>query len=283
MNGEEESSNLCSLCSLHGELRKSHFIPKSLYKLLRKGMAPEFSSPISVNLVDGKSYLSDAQPTARLLCGKCEQKFSTKGESKVIPQLRNQDGFTLRDAILENDKFVCARNLNDVNGLNYYAYAYFSISIMWRGSVYDWPQPYHLMARKLGPYQEQFRRWLENEDSFPQKTYIEIIVDTEEESPAFGAPNISMVNDLGTMRVYQFIAFGVWFRVHVGGILNDKGKDAFRGGPLPIAFRKSSFSDLGISELALYDLNRTIPVKKLRSVLEKRRLEAADGEGAIEK
>lgn len=225
-----------------------------------------------VDNTSSRSLLSDYQPTHKLLCEICERKFDENGERKIIPQLRSTNNFPLREKYFENNRFVTSENLNQIPRLDFYAYAYFSLSVMWRGSVHNWPTPYHLLSNKLGPYQEPFRRWLNGDGEFPENTFVEILIDSDDDSPAFGGPNISKVNNLGTMRVYQFIALGVWFKVHVGGKLNEIGRNAFLDGELPIAFRKISFALAGINRLAEKHYSSTTEVGKLAKVSESRLL-----------
>jgi hypothetical protein len=71
----------CRLCLQDRELRSSHLLPKSMYKLLRND---EFSNPNPFVHGPERSVQTSKQAQQYLLCHDCEQRFSKRGEAWVM-------------------------------------------------------------------------------------------------------------------------------------------------------------------------------------------------------
>jgi hypothetical protein len=68
----------CGLCQAIGvELLDSHYVPRSLYKLIRD---PRFPNPHPVLIGGGASRISSRQASDYFLCADCEDRFSKRGE-----------------------------------------------------------------------------------------------------------------------------------------------------------------------------------------------------------
>ena len=239
----------CALCWESRVLKNSHLIPKAIYRRLKRGVAQDLGSPARVNPSTGTTVLSDYQPTMQLLCFECEQRFSAKGEDIVIPQVRSADKFPLRDTSMNGTNLVRCCDTAGNAALKKDAYFYFAASLAWRMSVANWPKPYNAGYQQLGAHEEYFRVWLLGDVATIPETRVEILVDLDSNSPALGGPDVSKHSDLSMgASIFQLTALGVWFRVHVGGNLSDRGVELFGSYKNSIAFRKVSFGGMGMGQ-----------------------------------
>lgn len=242
-------SSTCALCLREADLMVSHLVPKAIYRRLKRGVASDLNSPVRVDAVKGTSVLTDSQPTLRLLCFDCEQRFCQKSEDIVVPELRSDGNFMLRDNHMRDTSILRSHDETPNTDLNREAYYYFAVSLAWRMSAANWRRPYNNGYKKLGPFEEQVRQWLLGEGDELSKIRVEIMVDTDEDSPALGGPDVSEGSDLSmNAKIYQLVALGVWFRVHVGGQLTKKGKQYIGTHLRPIAFHKVSFGGMGMDK-----------------------------------
>lgn len=77
----------CQLCLDEPvELRSSHFFPKAAYKIMREEAIRTGwrMNPNPVLMTDRSAVQTSEQYTARLLCHRCEQRFSANGENWVL-------------------------------------------------------------------------------------------------------------------------------------------------------------------------------------------------------
>ena len=151
----------CSLCLQYRPLMKSHLIPKSLYRVVRK-LFPESEEGIVRATKEGSSY-TDKQVSIPLLCADCEGLFSKKGERVVCRECyRGRGDFILRDKLKATSEMFTvggkgwiAPEIDAVN-LDYEAYLYFGASIIWRTSVGKWPKSIGKRRGCLGVYEKKF-------------------------------------------------------------------------------------------------------------------------------
>jgi hypothetical protein len=78
----------CPLCGAVGKLHDSHFLPKSVYRLLRESNNGN-NSPVMMSR--RVSLQTDYQVKQPLLCSACERRFSENGEAYVVPLLKKRD------------------------------------------------------------------------------------------------------------------------------------------------------------------------------------------------
>src|SRR6185437_15406307 len=105
------------------------------------------------------SLLSSEQATAYLLCGKCEDRFNSGGETWVLKNCWHSEGeFSLRSNLLSISVsplstpgftiFESARS----EAIDPARLTYFGVSIFWRASVHDWMlMRRHAKRLELGP------------------------------------------------------------------------------------------------------------------------------------
>ncbi len=130
----------CELCRNVRPLQESHFLPKSLYKLMRD---PGDDNPNPVLMSRAISMKSSYQMAQPLLCSECEDRFSKNGESYVIPKLKGLvtfpflDRLKLADFPIHHSRELTAFSCPSV-GFDGNKIAYFGLSILWRASVRKW-------------------------------------------------------------------------------------------------------------------------------------------------
>src|SRR4051812_26118535 len=95
-------------------------------------------------------------------------------------------------------------------------FAYFAMSIIWRGAVHDWTllDGTVLPASPLGDFQEEIRHYLLGDTSLPPDMVVLVIVCSDEESrKAWIVPlednNENCIN-------FRFLLRGIFFRVLIG-------------------------------------------------------------------
>jgi hypothetical protein len=93
----------CGLCRTDGvELLDSHYVPRSLYKLIRD---VRFQNPHPA-IGGGVSRISSHQASDYFLCADCEDRFSKRGETWVLGNCwRDEKTFKLRDALLASQPY----------------------------------------------------------------------------------------------------------------------------------------------------------------------------------
>src|SRR6266404_4890948 len=132
----------CRLCAKGKQLRDSHLLPRSMYKLLRSpGTAdPE---PLFISKEDVKT--TSYQYKNYLLCPECEDRFSKLGETWVIGNCWRKDGhFPIRDALLTRPPVAQIPNLLTVYeaapiaSIKIDHILYFAASVFWRAAVHQW-------------------------------------------------------------------------------------------------------------------------------------------------
>lgn len=75
----------CALClKPNVDLLNSHYIPKGLYKVLRK---PLLKNPNPVRVSRSMALLTTEQTSDYLLCAECEKRFNLNGEKWVISRV----------------------------------------------------------------------------------------------------------------------------------------------------------------------------------------------------
>lgn len=80
----------CQLClEDNSELRKSHYIPKTLYKATRSVLqSGEILNPVIVDNQNQTLKSTSEQATSYALCALCEKVLNENGENAVLADLR---------------------------------------------------------------------------------------------------------------------------------------------------------------------------------------------------
>ena len=179
----------CGLCLQDRVLKKSHLIPKSLYRVTMNFYPEPAKDYVHISMKEGSSWLTNNQVKTPFLCGTCENLLSKKGEKTVCGECYRGDGkFILRDEVkkasaisTEGDK-RWINPIKETTDINSDAYLYFGASVIWRSSAGKWPDLIGKRRGSLGEkYQEELRRFLLGETGFPSKIYLLVYVDGDED------------------------------------------------------------------------------------------------------
>ena len=163
-------------------------MPKSLYGALRNAF-PEKGKEIVLAKWDQRSVnYTDYQVKKPFLCGDCEEKFNKNGENIVTKEChRGAENFILLDKVksskeryeLEGERWI---DPNKIENIDYKAYSYFALSVIWRASAGVWPNDMGIIKNSLGvKYEKQIRKYLLGESDFPNNIYIGVYVDHDED------------------------------------------------------------------------------------------------------
>jgi hypothetical protein len=218
-------SSQCGLCRQQKPLKRSHLLSAGLFKAVAQGHAPYDSAPIMMDIRRGTAVQSNDQARKPFLCGDCEQRFSARGESKVIAQCHRKDGeFLLCHAL----KAAPPSHVSSGRSIYYgdrlpaevsaEAFQYFLLSIIWRASATDWPSSTGVVRGALGPYEEDVRRYLLGDFPVPDVVSISVYVNFEPNPTVLLAyPTISKTQLLGLrLRQHNLHIPGIRFIALVG-------------------------------------------------------------------
>lgn len=221
----------CRLCLASDiELRDSHYLPKAIYRQLRD---PQAYNPNPYAISEQGSAQTARQLRAHLLCADCEERFSKHGENWVLENSRRADGtFKLASILAQHQPAVFADgnatkvyHAAGISEVDRVSLAYFAASIFWRGSIHGWNAD-RTIPVPLGPYSEQFRKFLLGEANFPEHVVLLLTVREASDTSMLTATPVGDRRD--GHSVYKFPMPGLAFAIAVG-----KG--------MPAEFRKFCF------------------------------------------
>jgi hypothetical protein len=129
-------AGICKLCLTHQNLQKSHYLPKALYNLCRQdGRNPIVATSTVVDF-------SQKQMWKHLLCKKCEDLLSKRGERYTLNLVHRGDRFSLLERIKLAAPINFSGNVPMYSGLQLgietEKFAYFVLSLVWRGAQGPW-------------------------------------------------------------------------------------------------------------------------------------------------
>ena len=165
----------CALCLLVKDLQDSHLLPASLYKKTRP---PQATNPNRSLITKRGIVQTSRQMKDYLLCKGCEGLFSRNGEQYVMEQVSHQGRFPLLDTLRAVQPTKTAAgfdwyNNTTVPGVNRDKLGYFALSVFWRAAVHRWERlTEEPISIDLGPYQEELRKYLYGEASFPANVVL---------------------------------------------------------------------------------------------------------------
>lgn len=168
----------CRLCLEEKELQFSHLLPRALYRLVGRASDPVHPDTVQIS-VDGRKRSSE-QARRHILCTQCEERFNSKGERWVLHNCyRGQGRFRLRTDVRSRAALAAEEGIEAYSTsqeeVSYLTY--FSLSVIWRASLCDWPSRGRTYESiNLGPYQEEMRRFLNDEGELPERIALTIIL-----------------------------------------------------------------------------------------------------------
>lgn len=199
-------------------------MPKSLYP-----RGSQRSRTMSQNLIFEGPVAHVKEP---LLCEECECRFSRNGETPVIPWLgpRRKEfplGDRLRVAmpIFEDSKIAQYRA--DAIGVKAENFAYFAVSMVWRGVAHRWKLTDGSLTNPMtfGECADLIRDYLLGNSPFP-KGIMSVIVLVCSDSYSRAVWSLPEQHQEAGCENYRFMVRGVLFRVLVGKHIPDSLKNA---------------------------------------------------------
>lgn len=268
------NSEKCRLCTKNRELRRSHYIPKSLYKLVLESQQPKDRAAVLVDFHTNVSVRSNRQATRKALCQECERRFAMR-ESYVIKQCYRGGGrFALRDSL------AVIKGRLDKRGRQFWlpehyggaidtrSLGYFAVSILWRGSSIRWQRKPDRFYGALGPYEEVFRKFLLDPGTatLPAKSFLHVKIDFDVESSTFvmwpittGRFRLPILGSVKS-RTHTFMIPGMLFTLSVGGDVVDNASIP----KPPIMISSWSFTKSRDFDEMARQIRRTRPTGTLR-------------------
>ena len=212
----------CGLC--HGQgvtLIDSHYVPRSLYKLIRD---PRFKNPHPVLIGGGKSRISSRQASDYFLCADCEDRFNKRGEAWVLKNCwRDETTFKLRDALLATKPLDGSTSDTRIYlgehtpGVDPDKLAYFGASVYWRGAARAWELDGLKVPRlPFNKYEELFRLFLFDQGPWPDKAVMYIFVGADMESMRNNIVQLPAKISTNGSYIYRFRIPGITYLLLLG-------------------------------------------------------------------
>jgi len=206
----------CRLCLEPSELQFSHLLPKALYRLV--GSATDQAHPDTVQITLNSRKKSSEQARRHILCARCEQQLNVRGEAWVLRNCyRGKGRFRLRTELRTRQSLGADPGIEAYSASESEAncLAYFCLSVIWRASLCDWPHRGRTYRSiDLGPYQEEIRRFLNDEGEPPERIALAVILSQ------LGIPVLAFSFPISyrveACRCHRFHIPGMSFIVEVG-------------------------------------------------------------------
>ena len=213
----------CRLCKEPSTLIESHLIPRSAYKASKSFVSGGRAELVTVKTVEGSAAYSDVQVTKKLLCSKCEDLFSKKGEKIIGNYWATSSRFPLLDILNSSEPLaigpefsVYDTSLIDKKILD--ALCYFAASIFWRASVWDWGRERDQYVGALGPkYEEIFRGFLLGGEPLEN---VYMIISVNNSGNLNGLFSFPAANKVPGGKFHVFDVLGIKFTAFVGGYIH---------------------------------------------------------------
>jgi len=244
----------CALCRDNAvELRRSHLMPAAITRWFRMRAA---SNPNPVWVTPDVTIQMSYEVADHLLCQMCEQRFHQRGEDWVLKNaFRGGTAFPIRERLLRASP-VASLPLFDlfeassIPEIDIDKVCYFAVSVFWRAGAHSW----HMVNRRVridfGRYEEQLRRYLLDEQPFPEDAALWISV-SKTASP-FMSASFPKRHRIQNYFQHRFSIPGLAFWLHIGKTLPQAARFlcAVTSPARPICF-----SDL-VEQSAYHDMAR---------------------------
>lgn len=198
---------------------------------------------------------------AYLLCADCEDRFNKNGETWVLQHCNRPDtGFKLYDLVRAVQAEVGGSKLKmyptaSIADIEHEKLAYFVLSVLWRGSVHSWKwgKDDQKTASLGSRYEEEFRKYLLGEGTFPMNAAVHVFLLANPELwCGFTVPFRQRLKD-GLWR-HTFMFLGISFRCLLGNVLDD----TLRNGCIYRSPRKFIFIGEDVDEVFYRDFGPTL-------------------------
>lgn len=204
---------ICKLCNQLKDLRDSHIVPRwSHRRLVRVGETT--GMPRTIQVFDDTAMVLATQDSEHLLCAECEQRFGLWENAVARVAVQPDDSFPALDRVAVIGAAADGRKIADASTLPDDLIP-FALSILWRASVCGL-ENYRNVS--LGArYNEEFRAYLHGETPIPDnvRLLVQLLEPTEPRIDRLIVPPES--DAIGAYHRHQFLIFGMYFYVAVGG------------------------------------------------------------------
>lgn len=202
----------CALCLHEKELRRSHLLGRAIYVLNRDGNAdPVMITPQLITPTQRQIW-------RHLLCGDCEQRFSSHGESLIMRLVQRKTEFALLDRLKLAVPFSVEPDVKfsgSAVGVDTEQLAYFALSVLWRSGVQQWRTlNQQTTGVSLGVFAEPIRTYLAGESGFPPGVVVVVIVCTDR-----GSRLLTLGPQAWETSSYCLLVRGVWFHIFTSASL----------------------------------------------------------------
>ncbi len=198
------------------ELRKSHLLPKWVFRRIQKFGTTSNAIPVEID--NGVMVRTSKQPTEYLLCDDCEQRLSVWEDHAARLAVQPDGSFPALDAMPILQRFESGVEQWKGNGTALgMEMALFAASLCWRASVSD---EYNV---DLGPHAEQFRQFLLGlTTTLPDARLTVTLVDRRTKAPVHMVAAHPSSYECDGYRDYQVTVPGITFTFSVGKTLPDR-------------------------------------------------------------
>jgi hypothetical protein len=207
----------CPLCSDKSvEIQDSHLIAKRFYFKLRSPGAKN-PNPFLINRTGMRS--TSKQMQHYLLCKKCEQMLSARGEKYVLSLAADQSRFPFLDALKtarplwNSERDLAAYPKSETSQIDREKLVYFALSVLWRASVHDWGRSGDEID--LGQrYEEELRKFLTGKGPFPKNMMVQVAVCRDKTS--WRSLFLPFLKTKDPCHIYCFAVCGIEFHILIG-------------------------------------------------------------------
>ncbi len=210
----------CELCGQHSTLKKSHLMPKSIYKAITRTFHPYDSVPVWASKSQQSAYYSNSQITKKLLCGACEDRFNKYGEKYVVGMLmKNPQTFDLKRNLDSSSPSIHVNGFSyfapkDIPKLNSEKLMYFAASIAWRVTAADWGNDdiAYLYNAIPDTFKYPLQQYLLKKAEFPENIYITVCIDDDTDPfPFMSLPTGDVDKDVHISFFIPGVKFNIFF------------------------------------------------------------------------
>jgi hypothetical protein len=211
-------SGICGLCLHHRKLHDSHLVPAAAYKPLRSAKS---TNPHPLVVTDTSAYQTSRQAKDYLLCFDCEQRFHARGENWVLSHSYRAPGkFKFKKILRSNDPMFSGPDgaiyaAGAIPELDMNQVIYFGASVFWRAAVHSWRRDNRIIALELGPYREPLRKFLYEDDPFPEHMVLHVWISSLDDHLC-AVLNLPESGTKHGIHTHQFGIPGMTFELMVG-------------------------------------------------------------------
>lgn len=164
-----------------------------------------------------------------LLCQVCEERFNKNGEDWVLEHCNRLDGQFKLNSLLDLAQPLgpscSAYDASVISEIDIEKLAYFAASFLWRGAAHQWRFRQQKLRRvSLGTYEEDLRKYLLGQVSFPRNAVLVVDVIADEQMQRSVFPPFGEKRE-GGIWSYSFPFFGIAFMIVLGNTIDRRWRE----------------------------------------------------------